>query len=168
MILPNLKNNKGFTLIELLVVIAIIGVIAGVILVATNGARSRARDTRRKAELSQMARFLLASACYIPNAGNGDYDLADLVSELQTKYPQFAQYSNYLPIDPQSGSSTQTNYHYLVSGSNQCVLYANLENENEKITLSTISTPTAGRGTGVLQATLIGPNGSDIFYQIGK
>jgi prepilin-type N-terminal cleavage/methylation domain-containing protein len=46
-----MKSGVGFTLVELLVVIAVIGILAGVGLIALNGSRERARDTRRISDL---------------------------------------------------------------------------------------------------------------------
>lgn len=149
--------------------VAIIGVMAAIILVATAGARNRARDVRRKAELTQIGRFLSASACYIPNAGAGDYDLADLVDELRAKSPQYASFVSQVPRDPKSGSDVKINYRYQVSAvSDKCVLYANLENSNEPVTIPSISQPTPGAGTGVLQAQNEGWNGTNRYFQISN
>lgn len=50
-----IKNyKKGFTLIELLVVIAIIGVLAAVVLAATNSARNKGADVAVKSNLANL------------------------------------------------------------------------------------------------------------------
>lgn len=48
------KHIKGFTLIELLVVISILGVLAVLVISNVNEARSRARDVRKKDEMTQL------------------------------------------------------------------------------------------------------------------
>jgi prepilin-type N-terminal cleavage/methylation domain-containing protein len=48
-------NKSGFTLVELLIVIIVIGILSGIVLVTYNGLQARARDTRRMADLQNIA-----------------------------------------------------------------------------------------------------------------
>jgi len=93
-----MKKSKGFTLIELLVVIAIIGILATIVLVSLNSARSKARDTKKVADLRQIQ--LVLEMYYNDNSAypvaatctNATYNT--MASTVQT-----AGYATQLPID---------------------------------------------------------------------
>jgi len=158
----------GFTLIEILVVLGIIGILATIIFAALGGTRDRAYDARRKTEITQLGRLLSAN-CYIPNAGAGVYDFAPLVEELKIKYPQYANFLKKTPRDPRTGTETEAFYRYEVTPDGEdCIIYANLDNEDEPITLPTLVTPTPGGGTGVLEAESSGWNGTRVYFQVSN
>lgn len=138
-----LARNKAFTLIELLVVIAIIGILAALILVSFSGARAKARDAVRKSDLSQVKRAL-----ELYNADNGSYPSAIYPNVATTS----TTYLKRTPLDP----ITNSQYRYLATASGTVVtdfaIAADLEDETAQVTL-TLTTPTAGSGTGVFNCS---------------
>lgn len=62
-----IRKQRSFTLIEMLVVIAIIGILAGIILVALGGMRTKAKDSRIIAEMGQLRN---AAPLYYADNGN--------------------------------------------------------------------------------------------------
>lgn len=160
-----LRNKQGFTLLEILVTIGIIGLLSTIVLANVIFARDKARDTKRIADLSQIGR-ILTFGCYKPSGGETTLDLLDLASELVSENPQYAKYLSNVPKDPRIGNDSVSGYTYIVTMDGaSCALYANLERDSEKVTLTSLSDPTPGGGTGVLQGSSEGPNGSRIYYQ---
>lgn len=92
------KREKGFTLIELLTVMAIVLLLAGMSLIANNGARRVSRDNKRKADLEQVRSAL---EMYRSDNANGEYPSAS-----PTLIP------NYLPEWPDDPKSSGGYYYY--------------------------------------------------------
>lgn len=88
-------GSRGFTLIELLVVIAIIGLLSSVVLASLNGARTKARNARRIADLQQMQ-----TAMELYYNDNNGYPVG--TSSLAPTYIAS------VPTDPGSGSAAYT------------------------------------------------------------
>jgi prepilin-type N-terminal cleavage/methylation domain-containing protein len=95
----NQKTLTGFTLIELLVVIAIIGLLATIVMVSLNTARSKARDARRVSDVRQMQ---LALQMEYDKAGSYPAALSTLVTD---------GFISQVPLDPNGTSA----YQYCVS-----------------------------------------------------
>ena len=159
-------SKKGFTLIEILIVIAIIGILVTIISISLFGARDKARDLKRKAEVSQIGRFLTLG-CYVPDMEEGEYgyDLIPLAEEILSKHPDYQKYLSEIPTDPKTGTEDKSNYIYIVNTEGKCAIYANLEHADTSVTLSIII-PTPGGGTGVLEwPGSPAWNGTDLYFQ---
>jgi len=94
------KKPRGFTLIEMLIVITIIALLASIILVGMGGARAKARDARRIADLRNVQNALelyFSSKSVYPSATTWD-GLATVLTEVNV---------NRIPIDPNPGSGYQ-------------------------------------------------------------
>lgn len=126
--------KKAFTLIELLIVIAIIGILAGFILTNLSGARERARDARRKADLDAISkglRMYYNDTQSFP-ASDGGYQITGnpwggtLESDDGSTI-----YINYLPYDPESTATSTIGYQYYSTNTDQFLLVAALENASD-------------------------------------
>jgi prepilin-type N-terminal cleavage/methylation domain-containing protein len=93
------QSGAGFTLIELLVVIAIIGILSAIGLVSLNGAREKARDAKRKSDLSSMRAALILY--YDDRPSTGIYPIQTLAGPLAGISGDLVpSYIAGLPTDP--------------------------------------------------------------------
>jgi prepilin-type N-terminal cleavage/methylation domain-containing protein len=99
--------HKGFTLIELLVVIALIGILASVILVALNTARTKGQDANRVSEVRQIQ---YALALYYDT--NGNYPTCLYPGGSCTTTLQSSTFMKTVPKDP----LTAIGYSYAANG----------------------------------------------------
>ncbi len=103
----NNKREKGFTLLELLVVIGIIGLLASILVINLTGARRRARDTKRVADIRNLQ---TASEDYYGKNGKYPTAISDLVSGGQIPI---------WPLDPLAAAGTTC-----TANSDSCYWYA--------------------------------------------
>ncbi len=100
------SNSKGFTLIELLVVVSIIGLLASIVVVSLGGSRTKGRDAKRLADLTQLQTAM--ELCYndldcaSPNANDYPADVpnAMLTCAALLAETNFSRYLTAMPLDP--------------------------------------------------------------------
>jgi len=113
----NYKFKKAFTLIELLVVIAIIGILATLAVVALQQARSRARDSKRIADIKQAQTAL---ELFFNEQGRYPTEEEWLSGSLITSSGQVLMYNIPSAPYPADGvcDASQNNFYYQVSEDN--------------------------------------------------
>ncbi len=126
-------RKKGFTLIELLVVIAVIGLLSSIVLVALGGARKKARDARRQADMRQINTAM--EICYDDSACSGAESYPTWSSGTNIGGQTIDKDSNPLllkiPTDPRNSGDHQYKY-YFGSAQYYCIA-TKLETENKYV-----------------------------------
>lgn len=128
--------KRGFTLIELLIVITIIGILTAIVTTNLQGARERARDSRRKSDLqalNQSLRLYYTDYQAYPTSTSGQINGCGTGATLCPWNTAFGNstttYMGNLPLDPSSStSSTITYFYYPAPSGNNFLLLAKLEN----------------------------------------
>lgn len=85
-------KSRGFTIVEMLIVIAIIGILSGIVLVATMSSKARARDVRRRADVAtiktalELYRDLKGSYSIVNKNATSPNDLTGYYGNSTTNY----------------------------------------------------------------------------------
>jgi prepilin-type N-terminal cleavage/methylation domain-containing protein len=114
------KNQKGFTLIELLVVIAIIGLLASVVLLALNSARSKSRDAKRIADIRQVS-----SAFELFFNDKNSYPTTSTASALDAINGTASSLANYIAPTPTAPTPADGSCQPTGQGTNQYFMLVN-------------------------------------------
>jgi prepilin-type N-terminal cleavage/methylation domain-containing protein len=140
----SMKNtNRGFTLIELLVVIAIIGILASVVLVSLNSARSKGKDTRVISSVNQIRTLLETNynGSSYPDLGNNATTSGPGVATLKTLTDDI--YAQGASITIKTNGATATMYALFGSLPSQAAnTYFCIDSTGRS--LQTVSTTTPG------------------------
>ena len=131
-------RKKGFTLIELLVVIAVIGMLSSIVLVSMGGARKKARDAKRMADLRQIsiAMELAFDDSSAECGGEGNYPtsvsapprICSTSGQYLNPFPPNVPPNNYVWVD-NTAACTPTGLPQIPAGQWYCI-YVRLESEN--------------------------------------
>ena len=108
-------GKRGFTLIELLVVIAIIGILATIVVVSVNKARTKAKDTAIKGALEQLR---LAAEMYYDE--NGSYSGFDSSSDYTSIKDSISNNGGTLTCNISGDGSAYCASSPLPGGGSQC------------------------------------------------
>lgn len=65
------QSKSGFTIVEIMIVVLVIGILASIVIVSYNQVQARSRDSKRKADVSNMIKAL-----EIYYGDNGSYPIA--------------------------------------------------------------------------------------------
>lgn len=128
----NLASQQGFTLIEMLIVVAIVGLLSATIMVGLAQSRAKARDTKRKEDLSQMSKavelYYTSKSIGYPNTSGswwgvtscgGTHGVSGATGYIPNLAPEFV---GYLPTDPRPSAETCSGYAYRSDGINYKII----------------------------------------------
>jgi general secretion pathway protein G len=147
--IKSLKKQSGFTLLELLIVIVIIGILALLIIPNITSAPKKARDTKRKTDITTLRKGL--EEYFVNNnvypASSGTVGTGGVLSELTVGSAPIVK---TLPTDPKNTSPYV--YVYTPANSNSTyTLDACLENDQDNA--SNVIAPVAPCTTKTFEVT---------------
>lgn len=117
-----IKNTRGFTLVEVLLVVGVIAVLAVITVISYNGTQARARDAKRKTDITAIAKALELyyddNGQYPPSANGSTMISSSWSLSADASWTPFGNIMNgaidSLPVDPRNngGPLWAGNYGY--------------------------------------------------------